>query len=278
MVVLEYGESESLDWIRQNAHELAAVIVEPVQSRHPELQPFEFLRALREITADAGVAFVMDEVVTGFRVHPGGMQAVIGIRADLATYGKVIGGGLPIGILAGKAQFMDALDGGQWSYGDDSVPEVARHVLRRHLRSPSAGAGWRARRAQAPEGAGSGAAGQQIAERAADLAERLNAIFLAPRAPDEGGAIFEFPLFQPARRWAACRPAVLSPARSRHLRSGRVPAVPDRGAYRRRRRADRGGFRRQPRRDGSSWNHRRRRDGRRPPAAPAADPATRSRR
>ena len=100
----------------------------------------------------------MDEIVTGFRTHPGGMQAVTGIRADMATYGKVIGGGLPIGILAGKAKFMDALDGGQWSYGDESVPEVAPDVLRRHLRSPSARAGGRARGAAASEGAGSGAA------------------------------------------------------------------------------------------------------------------------
>ena len=45
--------------------------------------------------------------------------------ADLATYGKVVGGGMPVGILAGKARFMDALDGGAWSYGDDSKPEVA---------------------------------------------------------------------------------------------------------------------------------------------------------
>ncbi len=64
-------------------------------------------------------------MITGFRVHPGGMQAVLGIRADLATYGKVVGGGMPVGILAGSARFMDALDGGQWSYGDASFPEVA---------------------------------------------------------------------------------------------------------------------------------------------------------
>ena len=57
-------------------------------------------------------------------MHPGGVQAVFGIRADLATYGKVIGGGLPIGILAGNARFMDALDGGMWQYGDDSFPEI----------------------------------------------------------------------------------------------------------------------------------------------------------
>ncbi len=124
IVVLDYATTAALEWVRENADDLAAVIVEPVQSRHPDLRPFDFLRALREITEASGTAFIMDEIVTGFRVHPGGMQAVTGIRADLATYGKIIGGGMPIGILAGKARFMDALDGGAWNYGDDSVPEV----------------------------------------------------------------------------------------------------------------------------------------------------------
>jgi amino acid adenylation domain-containing protein len=124
MIVLEYGSAQSLQWIRDNAEDLAAVIAEPVQSRHANLQPFDFLREVRAITAASGTAFVMDEVVTGFRAHQGGMQAVIGIRADMATYGKVIGGGLPIGVLAGTSRFMDALDGGQWQFGDDSVPEV----------------------------------------------------------------------------------------------------------------------------------------------------------
>ena len=124
MIVLDYGTPESLTWIRDNADDLAAVVVETVQSRHPNLYPIEFLRELRAITEASGTAFVMDEVVTGFRVHPGGMQAVSGIRADLATYGKVVGGGLPVGILAGKAKFMDGLDGGTWQYGDDSFPEV----------------------------------------------------------------------------------------------------------------------------------------------------------
>ena len=96
-----------------------------MQSRHPALRPVEFLAELRRITLDSGSALVFDEVVTGFRMHPGGMQAVFGIRADLATYGKVVGGGLPIGILAGTARFMDALDGGAWQFGDDSFPQVA---------------------------------------------------------------------------------------------------------------------------------------------------------
>ena len=180
MVVLDYGAPESLEWIRRNADDLAAVIVEPVQSRHPDLQPFEFLRALRQITTDADVAFVMDEIVTGFRTHPGGMQAVTGIRADLATYGKVIGGGLPIGILAGKAKFMDALDGGQWSYGDESVPEVAPTFFAgTFVRHPLVLAGVRAvlkhLKAQGP------ALQERIAKRAADLAEALNEIFARHR-------------------------------------------------------------------------------------------------
>jgi amino acid adenylation domain-containing protein len=124
MVVLDYGTPESLQWVRDNADDLAAVVVETVQSRHPNLYPLEFLRELRKITEASGTAFVMDEVVTGFRVHPGGMQHVTGIRADMATYGKVVGGGLPIGILAGKRAFMDGLDGGFWQYGDESFPEV----------------------------------------------------------------------------------------------------------------------------------------------------------
>jgi amino acid adenylation domain-containing protein len=124
MVVLPYGAAESLDWIRAHAEELAAVLVEPVQSRHPDLRPIEFLKEIRAVTERSGAALIFDEVVTGFRMHPGGMQALFGIRADLATYGKVVGGGLPVGILAGKAAFMDALDGGMWQYGDDSYPET----------------------------------------------------------------------------------------------------------------------------------------------------------
>jgi amino acid adenylation domain-containing protein len=67
---------------------------------------------------------IFDEIVTGFRAHPGGVQALFGIRADLTTYGKVAGGGMPIGILAGRPKFMDALDGGMWQYGDQSYPET----------------------------------------------------------------------------------------------------------------------------------------------------------
>ncbi|WP_405296879.1 amino acid adenylation domain-containing protein [Algibacter sp. Ld11] len=124
VLVLEYGTDESLEIIRQRSHELAAVVVEPVQSRRPEFQPIEFLNKVREITKASETALVFDEVITGFRMHPGGAQALFNIKADIAAYGKVIGGGLSIGAIAGNSTWMDAIDGGFWKYGDKSYPEV----------------------------------------------------------------------------------------------------------------------------------------------------------
>jgi iturin family lipopeptide synthetase A len=122
VLMLNYNNPQSLDYIRQHAHELAAVLVEPVQSRRPDIQPTSFLQQLREVTADAGVALIFDEVITGFRIALGGAQAWFGVQADLVVYGKVVGGGLPIGIVAGKARYIDPVDGGDWSFGDDSYP------------------------------------------------------------------------------------------------------------------------------------------------------------
>ncbi|PTS96737.1 type I polyketide synthase [Pedobacter sp. HMWF019] len=124
ILVLDYGTEESLSIIKERSHEIAAVLVEPIQSRRPEFVPLDFLKELRAVTASSGAALIFDEVITGFRMHPGGAQALFDIRADLASYGKVVGAGIPIGVIAGKKQFMDALDGGAWNYGDQSYPEV----------------------------------------------------------------------------------------------------------------------------------------------------------
>ena len=124
VIVLEYGDPQSIEILKARGSEIAAVLVEPVQSRRLDFQPKEFMHELRQVTEQTGSALVFDEVVTGFRVHPGGAQAYFGVRADLATYGKVVGGGLPVGVVTGIARFMDALDGGQWQYGDSSFPEV----------------------------------------------------------------------------------------------------------------------------------------------------------
>jgi glutamate-1-semialdehyde aminotransferase/acyl carrier protein len=124
VLLLKYNDPESLELLRAEAHELAAVLIEPPRSRRPDVQPKEFLRRLREITDEAGAALIFDEVVTGFRFHPGGAQAMFGVQADLVTYGKAVGGGVPVAVVAGKAAFMDAVDGGMWTYGDASFPEA----------------------------------------------------------------------------------------------------------------------------------------------------------
>lgn len=122
VIVLEYGSGEALRIIQERAHEIAGVLVEPVQSRRPEFVPVTFLKELRKLTASLDICLIFDEVITGFRAFPGGVQEGFGITADLATYGKVVGGGMPIGVIGGKSKWMDALDGGYWQYGDGSVP------------------------------------------------------------------------------------------------------------------------------------------------------------
>jgi glutamate-1-semialdehyde aminotransferase/acyl carrier protein len=123
-IVLEYGTEESLRQIEQHADEIAAVLVEPVQSADPDLHPREFLQKLRQLTRDRQIVMVMDEVISGFRAAPGGAQEYFDVWGDMATYGKILGGGLPIGALTGKAEYMDALDGGTWKYEDGSEPEA----------------------------------------------------------------------------------------------------------------------------------------------------------
>lgn len=123
VIVLEYGKEESLEIIREQAAMIAGVMVEPVQSRNPGLQPREFLHKLRALTHQIQAALIFDEMITGFRICPGGCQEYFDVTADIVTYGKIVGGGLPIGIVAGKADYLDAIDGGEWNYGDDSYPE-----------------------------------------------------------------------------------------------------------------------------------------------------------
>ena len=122
MMVLEYGDADAFNVLRENVDDIALVMVEPVRSRNPDFQPREYLQQLRKVTEELGIPLLFDEMVTGFRSHPGGAQAIFDVRADIATYGKVAGGGLPIGIVTGSALYMDTLDGGGWRFGDDSVP------------------------------------------------------------------------------------------------------------------------------------------------------------
>lgn len=88
--------------------EIAAVIVEPVAGNMGVVPPQPgFLPGLRELTRAHGALLIFDEVMTGFRVHPGGAQALYGVTPDLTTLGKVIGGGLPVGAYGGRRDVME---------------------------------------------------------------------------------------------------------------------------------------------------------------------------
>ena len=89
---------------------IAAVIVEPVAGNMNCIPPVPgFLETLRDVTTRHGTLLIFDEVMTGFRVHAGGAQSLYGIRPDLTVLGKIIGGGLPVGAVAGPARHMDKL-------------------------------------------------------------------------------------------------------------------------------------------------------------------------
>ncbi|MFE4483119.1 aminotransferase class III-fold pyridoxal phosphate-dependent enzyme, partial [Kitasatospora sp. NPDC056789] len=122
LLVLRYGDPESLKVIEEHGDRIAAVLVEPVQSRHPGRQPVDFVRSLRELTTRLGIVLVFDQMLTGFRPHLRGAEGFWGVTPDMSTYGKVLGGGYPIGAIAGRADIMDGIDGGHWDYGDDSYP------------------------------------------------------------------------------------------------------------------------------------------------------------
>ena len=101
--------------IEQHHHELAAVIVEPLQrSLRPEPG---FLEGLRSITRKRGTVLIFDEIVTGFRLAWGGAQERYGVVPDLACYGKVIGGGYPVSAVVGKRELLQQADPGQKGHG-----------------------------------------------------------------------------------------------------------------------------------------------------------------
>ncbi len=95
---------------RENAGEIAAVFVEPVAGNMGCIPPDPgFLEGLRRLTRENGAMLVMDEVMTGFRVAPGGAQERFGVDGDLTTMGKIIGGGLPVGAYGGPREVMEKL-------------------------------------------------------------------------------------------------------------------------------------------------------------------------
>ena len=111
MIVLPPNDIETFERTLQNDDDIAAVILEPTGA-HMGLEPIlpEFLHQLREVTERYGVVLIFDEVVTGFRVSRGGAQEYFGIRPDLTTLAKILGGGLPGGAVTGKADIINMIE------------------------------------------------------------------------------------------------------------------------------------------------------------------------
>ncbi len=110
-LVLAYNEPQQLvDAFAQHGDRIAAVIVEPVVGNMNLIAPTaEFLKAMRELTARHGAVLIFDEVMTGFRVGRGSAQGLYGIVPDLSTFGKVVGGGMPMGAFGGKREIMEKI-------------------------------------------------------------------------------------------------------------------------------------------------------------------------
>ncbi len=108
-VVLPYNDVQALQsTFAQQGSSIAGVIMEPVVGNMGCVVPSQaFLQAVRDLTSQAGCVLIFDEVMTGFRVAAGGAQQLWGIRPDLTTLGKIVGGGLPIGAYGGRADLMD---------------------------------------------------------------------------------------------------------------------------------------------------------------------------
>lgn len=194
IVVLDYGAPEALERLEREGESFAAVLVEPVQSRNPALQPRDFLHRLRAVTERMGTVLIFDEVLTGFRVAQGGAQEWFGVKADLVTYGKIVGGGLPIGMAAGKARLLDGIDGGAWDYGDASHPRAetvffAGTFNKNHLGMAAARAVLRHLKAQGP------ALQQALNARTSAMAGTLNDHFERQGMPlrvAQFGSLFRF--------------------------------------------------------------------------------------
>ena len=109
--VIPYNDSDALEQLLgQQGDEIACIILEPVAGNMGVIPPAEgYLEKVRGLTAAHDVLMILDEVMTGFRVHAGGAQTRFGIRPDLSCFGKVIGGGLPVGAFGGRADLMDQL-------------------------------------------------------------------------------------------------------------------------------------------------------------------------
>lgn len=110
-LLADYNDLEGVSkLVKANKGEIAAIIIEPVAGNMGCIIPKNgFMEGLRELCTQDGILLIFDEVMTGFRLGKGGAQEALGIEADIVTFGKVIGGGLPVGAFAAREEIMDHL-------------------------------------------------------------------------------------------------------------------------------------------------------------------------
>jgi glutamate-1-semialdehyde 2,1-aminomutase len=101
--VLPYNDDKCFEQITRD---MAAVIIEPVQGSNPRSDIGQFLQKLRDYCSEMGVLLIFDEIMTGFRLSAIGGAGIFNIRPDIVTYGKVLGGGFPIGVVGAKTEIM----------------------------------------------------------------------------------------------------------------------------------------------------------------------------
>ncbi|HET6228885.1 MAG TPA: aminotransferase class III-fold pyridoxal phosphate-dependent enzyme, partial [Longimicrobiaceae bacterium] len=128
LLVLE--GADALETLRARGFDVAAVVVDAAHLPCGEMDAGEFVRALERICLDTGAALVLDESATMPRVHPGGVARMHGIEADLIVLSNAIGNGAPVAAVAGKASYMDTVDGGPWSLLDGSEPRIETTCIR----------------------------------------------------------------------------------------------------------------------------------------------------
>ncbi|MCX7909332.1 MAG: glutamate-1-semialdehyde 2,1-aminomutase [Ignavibacteria bacterium] len=109
--IARYNDIDSVYRIvKENPNQIAAIIIEPVAGNMGVVPPKEgFLQKLKDMCTDEGILLVFDEVITGFRLAPGGAQELYGVVPDITTLGKIIGGGLPVGAFGGRKEIMELL-------------------------------------------------------------------------------------------------------------------------------------------------------------------------
>ena len=110
-LIAEYNNLESVEKLfKENKDEIACVIVEPVAANMGVIPPKEgFLEGLRKLCDENKALLIFDEVITGFRIALGGAQEYFGVSADIVTFGKIIGGGMPVGAYGGKREIMERI-------------------------------------------------------------------------------------------------------------------------------------------------------------------------